>query len=196
MAKIKSTTNGSKKEVIARKAAALFRQKGFNASSMRELAVVLGVEAPSLYNHIGSKVELLQLICFKIADAFAENLKVIEQLDAPIETKLEKFIRFHIHIIQVEFDEVYVANHEWKFLHEPWLTEFLNRRKLYEEKLLQLIKEAAASNVLRNIHPLAASLTILSAVRGLEFWHRNKAGLSAKELEENMVDHLLKGLIK
>ena len=62
MAKIKSGKNASKKDIIIKKAALLFRTKGFNAASMRELAEAVGVEAPSLYNHIGSKSELLQAI--------------------------------------------------------------------------------------------------------------------------------------
>ncbi|MFT3979355.1 MAG: TetR/AcrR family transcriptional regulator [Ferruginibacter sp.] len=196
MAKIKSALNGSKKEAIVRKAAALFRQKGFGATSMRGLAEELGVEAPSLYNHIGGKSELLQHICFKVADAFAENLGAVEALHANYTEKLERFIRFHIRLMQDEFDEVYVANHEWKSLQEPWLTQFLSRRKQYENKLLQLIKEGTARGELKNIHPQAAALTILSAVRGVEFWQRHKGGLSAKELEENMVHHLLNGLKK
>ncbi len=59
MAKIKASRNGTKKDVITFKAAVLFRKKGFASSSMRELADILGVEASSLYNHIGSKSEIL-----------------------------------------------------------------------------------------------------------------------------------------
>ena len=75
MAKIKSTANGTKKDAIIKKAAALFRNKGFKATSMRELAEKIGVEAPSLYNHIGSKSELLQAICFKVAEDFTLHLQ-------------------------------------------------------------------------------------------------------------------------
>lgn len=196
MAKIKSTLNGSKKEAIARSAAALFRQKGFNAASMRELAERMGVEAPSLYNHIGSKSELLQHICFNVADAFARNLKAVAMsAGGPVE-KLEQFIRFHIQLMQQEYDEVYVANHEWKYLKEPSLAAFLSRRKQYESKLQQLIKAGVENKSFKKIHPQAAALTILSAVRGVEFWQRHKGSLSAKELEENMVNHLLNGLKK
>src|SRR6218665_3242500 len=156
MAKIKSAVNESKKEAIVRKAAALFRQKGFGAASMRGLAEELGVEAPSLYNHIGSKSELLQHICFKAADAFAENLGAVESLQASYPKKLESFIRFHIRLMQDEFDEVYVANHEWKSLQEPWVSQFLSRRKQYENKLLQLIKEGIRKGELKNIQSQAA----------------------------------------
>lgn len=196
MAKIKATLNGTRKDAIIQSAAALFRRKGFKASSMRELAEEMGVEAPSLYNHIGSKGELLQHICFKIAGDFTQNLQLVEESGQPVIQKTEQLIRFHIRIMLQEYDEVFVANHEWKHLEEPFLTEFLNQRKLYEKRLTELIKEGIHKKELKNIHPHVAVLTILSAVRGIEFWQRHKTAISAKELEENMVDHLLNGLIQ
>lgn len=194
MAKIKTSSNGSKRETITQQASLLFRAKGFSASSMRDLAVAVGVEAPSLYNHIGSKSELLQHICFKVADAFAENIEVVERSGGSASEKIEQLMRFHINIMQERFDEVYVANHEWKHLQEPWLAQFLQRRKLYEKKLLQLIQEGIQRKELKAIHPHVAALTILSAVRGIEFWQRHKNSISARELEDNMINHLLNGI--
>ena len=48
MARIKTEKNGSRKDVIVRKAATLFREKGYKAASMRDLAEAVGVEAASL----------------------------------------------------------------------------------------------------------------------------------------------------
>ncbi|HSN59334.1 MAG TPA: TetR/AcrR family transcriptional regulator [Ferruginibacter sp.] len=196
MAKIKVAGNGSKKEAILKKAAALFRKKGFKASSMRELALNMGVEAPSLYNHIGSKSELLQHICFKIASAFTIQLQELELSDATVVKKLEQLIRFHIWMMMQSFDELYVSNHEWKYLDEPYLGNFLNQRKLYETKMMQLVEAGIKNKELKDIHPHVAVLTILSAVRGLEFWQRHKKEIPADVLENNMVNHLLNGLIK
>ena len=44
--------NLSRKEQVIRKAAELFKQKGYAAASMRDLAQLLGIEAASLYSHI------------------------------------------------------------------------------------------------------------------------------------------------
>src|SRR5882757_2819236 len=131
MAKIKVIKNGSKKEAITQKAATLFKARGFNAASMRELADAVGVEAPSLYNHIGSKSELLQIICFKIANEFTAHLNETKNAVDNFAKKIEQIIRFHIRIMLDKFDEVYVANHEWKFLEEPYLSNFLNQRRTY-----------------------------------------------------------------
>jgi AcrR family transcriptional regulator len=196
MAKIKVAVDGSKKDTIIKNAAKLFRLKGYKASSMRELALQIGVEAPSLYNHIAGKSQLLQHICFKVADEFMLQLKEVEISKTTIAKKLERLIRFHIKMMLQSFDEVYVVNHEWKYLEAPYLNNFITHRNRYEGRVLLLVKEGIARKELKNIHPLVAVLTILSAVRSVEFLQRHKKTISPEMLEDNMVNHLLKGLIK
>ena len=194
MAKIISSKKGTKKEVIIQKAAQLFKSKSYTAASMRELAEALGVEAPSLYNHIGSKSELLQAICFKVGNKFTSQIEKIENSPASVIEKLEAIIRFHIQMMLENFDEVYVANHEWKHLQEPFLSDFLNIRRNYEKSLIDLVETGIEKKEIKNINPYVAVLTILSAVRGLEFWQRNKKNVSQQVLEDDMVNHLLNGI--
>jgi AcrR family transcriptional regulator len=196
MSKIKTFKNGSRKDAITKKGAVLFRKKGFAASSMRELADTIGVEASSLYNHIGSKSEILQNICFTVADQFNRHLDEVERKQEKTVLKLERLIRFHIHMLEDSFDEVYVANHEWKQLKEPYLSNFLNQRKNYEGRLTEIVNEGIRKNELKNIQPQVAVLVILSAVRGLEFSQRHKKSMVGSALENDMVTHLLNGLIK
>jgi len=195
MAKIITGKNNSKKEVILKKAATLFKTKSYNASSMRELADVVGVEAPSLYNHIGSKRELLQDICFKIGSQFTEQIEQISTSNKRTVEKIEAVIRFHIEMMAENFDEVYVANHEWKHLSEPFLTDFLNIRRNYEKSLMGFIEEGIAKNEIKAVNPYVTVLTILSAVRGLEFWQRNKKNVPLQVLENDMVNQLLYGIV-
>ncbi|HAN66316.1 MAG TPA: TetR/AcrR family transcriptional regulator [Chitinophagaceae bacterium] len=196
MSKIKPVRNGTRKDTIIRKAAALFRKKGFVATSMREIADNIGVEASSLYNHIGSKSELLQSICFQVANAFNQQLEEVEQMETPTAKKLESLIRFHIRMMLDNFDEVYVANHEWKQLGEPFLSNFLAQRKQYEGRLVELVTTGIRKKELKNIHPHVAVLSILSAVRGLEFWQRHKKEPERPELENNLVNYLLHGITR
>ncbi|MBK8609211.1 MAG: TetR family transcriptional regulator [Chitinophagaceae bacterium] len=196
MAKIKPGKNASKRDLITQKAAALFKKKGYSSTSMRELAETVGVEAPSLYNHIGSKSELLQTICFKVANAFTGYLESAEAANGSSVTKLEHTIRFHIHMMLQNFNEVYVANHEWKHLKEPYLSNFLIQRRSYEKRLIGLVENGIAAKAFKNVNPFVSVLTILSAVRGLEFWQQPKKNISNRVLEDDMVNHLLKGIIK
>jgi AcrR family transcriptional regulator len=196
MAKIKSTKKATKKEVIAIKAASLFKAKGFNATSMRELADLVGVEASSLYNHIGSKSELLHSICFKIANEFTVHLDQVENSNGNSVKKLQDIISFHIRIMLKKFDEVFVANHEWKHLQEPYLSNFLNQRRSYEKRLIAIVSEGIKNKEIINGEPQIIIFTILSAVRGLELWHRNKKNISEQKLEESMIAQLTTGFIK
>lgn len=196
MAKIKTVKNSSKRELIITKAAVLFRGKGFSAASMRELADAVGVEAPSLYNHIGGKGELLQVICFKVANEFTLQLDETEKTDCRSAEKIERIIRFHITMMINEFDEVFVANHEWKYLDEPFLSNFLSQRRSYEKRLVAIIEQGIQKKEFKNINPYVVVLTLLSAVRGLGFWQRHKKNITVEVLENDMVTHLLKGLVK
>ncbi|EOA11832.1 hypothetical protein A343_0054, partial [Porphyromonas gingivalis JCVI SC001] len=47
---------------------------------------------------------------------------------------------------------------------------------------------------MKAVIPYVAVLTILSSVRGLEFWHRSRQRITPVEMEDNMVNHLINGL--
>ena len=195
MAKISSVKHASKKEAILEKAAHLFRQKGYNATSMRHLAEGVGVEAASLYNHIESKAELLREICFAVAHAFTEHLDSIENSINKNESRVDNIIRFHVKMMLERFEEVYVSNRDWKHLKEPHLANFLNQRRSYEKRFATIISKGIKEKEFRKVHPHIAVLTILSAVRGIEFWQKNKHSISAAEMENDLVQILINGLV-
>jgi len=196
MAKIIALNNGTKKDLILKKAAELFRRKGFRAASVRELAESLGIEAPSLYNHIGSKVELLQHICFEVAEDFTRNMKEIAAGKQNAAEKTDALIRFHIRKMYADFDKVYVSDNEWKQLPKKQADDFLEQRKAYENMLTEIIIEGTNKKLFKKMNPRIAMLTILSAVRGLELRQKHKNEFSMQELEDNMVQHLLNGITK
>ncbi len=194
MAKIKNTHQTTKKDIITARASMLFRQKGYKATSMRTLADIVGVEAPSLYNHIANKEELLRSICSKVAEDFTEHLTATELSGASSLQKVEKIIRFHIRMMMERFEDVYVSNHDWHHLEEPYHSEFLKQRKSYAKRFAAIIAEGITTGEIKNLNPHVAVLTMMSAVRGIEFWQRNKRSVSAADVEHDMVVHLLTGL--
>ena len=197
MGRISGRNNGNRKEMIILAAAKLFREKGFPSTGMRDLAGEVGVEAASLYNHIRSKAELLQEICFRVANDFNAQLLEVEADEkmGGLE-KLEAIVRYHIRMWVNRLDEAMVTNNESKYLEEPYNSTFLNERRVYVRRLEQVIEEGIRKGNIRKIQPYTVVLNIMSAVRGIEFWHRTKKNISAAELEENMVLHLVKGLKK
>lgn len=186
----------SKKELILEKAAIMFRQKGFSATSMRDLAETVGIEAASLYNHIRSKHEILEAICFEVANRFNTNMSGMETDPQSAIWKIETLLRFHIRQMIEKYEEVYVSDREWKHLEEPYLSNFQNQRKSYRKKFASIIEEGIRKNEFRNIDAPTAVLIMLHAVSGIESWHRSKTRINATELEDNMVMIMIDGLRK
>lgn len=186
----------SKKELILRKAAAMFREKGFAATSMRDLAETVGIEAASLYNHIRSKNEILEAICFDVANVFNTNLEMIESSDLPVIEKIENLLRFHVRQMIENYEEVYVSDREWKHLDEPYLSNFQIQRRNYRKKFAAIINKGIEKNEIRKIDASTAVLILLHAVSGIESWHRSKTRISGAELEENMLKIMIDGLRK
>ena len=196
MAKLKNKKTSPRKEVILSKAAWLFREKGYNATSMRDLAEEVGVEAASLYNHINSKSEILQEICFKVANRFMSHIEEVSQNDLPAIQKLDSILRFHIRNMLELYEEVYVSDREWKHLAEPYLFNFQNQRRVYRQRIASIIEEGIQKGEIKEIDAPTAVLIILHAVSGIESWHRSKKKISGEMLEENMIMIMIEGLRK
>ncbi len=196
MGRIKTSDNASRKDVIVQKAAILFKEKGFKAASMRELAEVVGVEAASLYNHIKSKNELLHEICFSVANRYNQKLEELETSEASSLEKVETLLRFHIEGMVHHFEEVFVSDREWKYLSEPYLSNFQNQRRSYRKRFAAIIEDGIRKKEIKKIDATTAVLIMLHAISGIESWHRSKQKISGEELEENMIAILVGGLKK
>ncbi|HUR11216.1 MAG TPA: TetR/AcrR family transcriptional regulator [Flavitalea sp.] len=194
MAKIRSNKNSTRKEVILLKAAQLFREKGYNATSMRDLADHVGVEAASLYNHINSKSEILQEICFKVANKFMSHIEEIAARPCSAIEKMDAILRFHIRQMINCYEEVYVADREWKHLEDPYLFNFQNQRRTYRQRIASIIEEGINRGEIKKIDAPTAVLIMLHAVSGIESWHRSKQKINGEMLEHNMVLIMVEGL--
>ncbi|MDP4619304.1 MAG: TetR/AcrR family transcriptional regulator [Sediminibacterium sp.] len=194
MARIKTEKNGSRKDVIVRKAATLFREKGYKAASMRDLAEAVGVEAASLYNHIRSKSELLHELVFSVANKFVLKMDEIESENISSLEKMEKLLRFHITEMIHNYEEVYVSDREWKHLSDPYLSNYQNQRRVYRKRIAAIIEEGIRNKEIKTIDAPTVVLIFLHAVSGIESWHRSTKKITATELEQNMVTILIDGL--
>lgn len=196
MAKIKSNRNSTRKEVIIAEAAKLFREKGFSATSMRDLAEHVGVEAASLYNHISSKAEILQEICFKVANQFMSHIEEVDNSQLSAIAKVEAILRFHIRQMVEHYEEVYVSDREWKHLTEPYMQNMQSQRRAYRQKIALIIEDGIRRGEIKQIDAPTAVLIMLHAVSGIESWHRSTRKIDGKLLEDNMVMILVEGLKK
>ena len=85
-----------KQRKILDEAVQLFKEKGYMGSSVRDLATTLNIKAASLYAHIRSKEEILEWICFGIAQDFFVELQEVQKTEVNPKDKLNLFIDKHL----------------------------------------------------------------------------------------------------
>jgi TetR/AcrR family transcriptional regulator, cholesterol catabolism regulator len=184
----------SRRDYILEEAAKLFKERGYAATTMRDLAEKLDIKAASLYNHIASKEDILKEICFTFAHEYVSQLNKIDGMTVSAAQKIEAVIDLHVSLSTQDAAAIIITNYEWKHLPEPDLTTFKTLRKSYEKQFLDIITEGVESKMLRNIDPKVVMFTILSALRWIPFWYREERGVSPDDLKNNIKTLILNGV--
>lgn len=184
----------SRKEQIIKAAEKLFRDKGFEGTSMRDIASSLGIEAASLYSHIKSKDEILESICFRMADELIKAIDEVNDLYFNAEEKLKSAVKNHVTIIARDLDGASVFLREWRHLKPPKLKQFVILRNRYEEGFRKILLNGEHENVFDAPDKKFAVLTILSAVNWIVEWYNPKGKMTPEEIAESLTDFILTGL--
>ena len=180
-----------RREQILTVAGYLFSQRGYHATSMRELAKHLNLQGGSLYAHITSKEELLLEVVRQAAERF---LGVLEGLKGDPVSKLKSLVRGHLEVIAQELPRATVFFHEWKHLSPPLLEEAKALRRRYEEGVQAVIREGMEQGVFRVENLRLATLFVLSALNWTYQWYRPEGPLSLEELSEAYATLILRAL--
>ena len=184
----------SRKEQIERTATALFKTKGFSATSMRDLANALGIEAASIYSHIKSKEEILQRVCFRMAQEFFEALDAAESIDGSASDRLQRAISAHVQVLTNNTAASAVFLHEWRHLSEPHLSEYLSLRDKYESRFREIIRNGIESGEFAVPDEKFATLMIFSGLNWIHTWYKPDGKMKPEEIAANLSAMLLTGL--
>lgn len=185
----------TRKQEIIRVAAKLFKNKGYSAVTMRDLAKSMDIKAASLYNHISSKQAILQEIIIAIAEDFTTGMqKIIDSNTNSIE-RLEQIIDLHVKIAIENTDGLAALNSDWMHL-ENKLDYYLKLRNSYEANYLKIIEEGIANNELKSVKPDVLMFSMLSTLRSLYLWIPKKEKVNQQELTESLIQILIKGINK
>lgn len=196
MAKIKTTENNSKRDFIIAHSAKLFKEKGYKAASMRELAARVGVEAASLYNHIQSKEDLLNAICMNVANRYTSHISDVESQEGAVIDKIERLLRFHVREMMDNYEEVYVTDHDWRNMDEPHLSEYREMRRDYRRRFASIVQEGIDLKEIKEVDANSAVMIFINAIGAVDQWHRIVHKVNSKDLEDNIITILVQGVKK
>ncbi len=190
-----ATRSESRREEIYRTASTLFSLRGYQATSVRDIARELDLQGGSLYAHVASKEDVLWEIVSRAADAFLARVQPIAESGAPATERLTEMIAAHIEVVVSRLSQATVFFQDWRYLGEARQREVIRLRDQYEEFFRRVISDGIAGGELRTVDPKLTAIYLLSALNGIPGWYRVDGALSASELAREFADLLLRGLI-
>jgi AcrR family transcriptional regulator len=202
------------KQEILRIAARLFQQRGYDATSMNDVAAALRLSKGGLYHHFQSKDEILYEIMNHAMEITQERvLNPVRGIADPGE-RLRTLIRLHIEVVLSPRDrEITVMLHENHPL-PPSLRKRINARKKeyihfvekliaevqenvqkkFREKAQKTGRENGAYGTKPKVSPRAAAFALLGMINWIYQWYKPEGDLQAQNLIPQFTDLIFGGI--
>jgi AcrR family transcriptional regulator len=163
---------GLSRAAVIDTACQLFAERGYRGTSMKDIAETLGVRAPSLYNHVTSKQDILFAIMDKAMDraldaqedALAGVADVAGQLRAATESLVLDFLRNPA--------EVTVCNTEVRSLDPANRAAIVAKRDRYAGRVRAIIAAGCREGRFQTENPQLAAFAVLEMGNGAKSWFR------------------------
>jgi AcrR family transcriptional regulator len=168
----------------------LFREQGYAATSVRDIARVLQIQGASLYAHVTSKEDVLWAIVDRAASRFEQAADDAEQNARPNDhaARLAALARAHVRTITEDVPAASVFAWEWRALGEARKAQILARRDAYERRFRDLIAGGIASGEFRMTDPALVSMYVLGALNSIATWYDPAGRLPAERIADYAAD--------
>jgi AcrR family transcriptional regulator len=171
----------------------VFNERGFEATTMDELAGRLGVTKSAIYHHVPSKIELLRLALDRALDGLFAVTEEPAAVIGPAIDRLEHVVRGSVRVLTAEL---------------PFVTQLLRvrgnsdveraalaRRRRFDDLVRDLVREAVREGSVRaDVDPGVLGRLLFGTVNSLAEWYRPDGRLSGAELGDALVAALFDGL--
>jgi AcrR family transcriptional regulator len=180
---------------ILRRAAEVFRRKGFHGAGMREIARGLGMAPGALYYYFESKEDLLFACQALSLKGLLESARRIAASDVPPDEKLRRLVQAHLRHTLGDLGGG-LAHLEFHALPPPLLREVVARRDAYEALVRRVLAEGMEAGVFRRRDVKLAALALLGALNWTVVWWRPRGAYGLDAVATEMADTFLGGLAR
>ena len=170
----------------------LFNERGYEATSMDDVAKRLGITKSSLYHHVTGKQELLRIAVGQALDGLHEAMDEVEALDAPALDRLETLIRRSVLVLaeRLEYVTLLLRVRGNTAVEQ----QALLRRRIFDAKVTELVKQAQAEGSIRpDVSAATAARLLFGMVNSLIEWYSPQRG-GAAELADTVATIAFDGL--
>src|SRR3984893_2742475 len=182
-------------ERIRTAALRLFSQKGFQATSTRELAAEAGLTVAGLYYYVGTKEALLLAITRDANEALLHSARRIGESDEAPERKLALLVQLHLWFHGEHALESQVINTELRSLSGEARQRALELCDEYEACLRAIIAQGNEAGVFEVQDVKLGAMELIEMSRGISDWYRAEGALTLQEICSMHVDWAL-GMVR
>jgi TetR/AcrR family transcriptional regulator, cholesterol catabolism regulator len=176
-------------------AAVVFREKGYESTSIQDIADAVGILKGSLYYYIRSKEDLLYEIIKSIHEDALANVGRIDAEEGDALQKIRAFVTAHLTFMTENLVKMGVFFHDFRSLSDERRQEIIAARDMYDRQLRDLIKEGKEEGVIReDVDPKLAALAAMGAMNWLYQWYRPGGRQSVRQIAGEFADLIVAGL--
>jgi len=185
----------SKEEQILEVAMKVFRERGYHAASMQEIADAVGMQKGSLYYYISGKQELLFMILDRAIDTITARVEEIYRSDLSPKEKLWQAIVNHVEVVSERQDMLTILLRERHALSPNQQAVIDEKRVAYERLFQRILTEGVRAGEFREMDVKIVSFGILGMCNWLYQWYSSEGRLSAKEIGDIFADIVFRGVV-
>ena len=192
----------AKRDELIRVAADLFKEKGYQTTTLNDIALHAGMDRASVYYYVGNKEEFFRDAVKGGVEQNAANVeKVLAREDISTHDKLEQLVHLLMQSYSDSYPYMYLyiqeEMHKIADAKTPWAEEMLEKTKIFERAVLALIKEGVAEGSFRDdISPTLAANTIFGMLNWTYRWYTPKSKYGAKDVADAFCKIFFTGLQK
>lgn len=172
-------------------AAKTFAERGYHATSMRDLARASGFSLAGMYHYVKSKEELLFQIQDRCFTLVLEGAREAVGAAADPEARVHAFIRHHVTFFAAHMDEMKVLAHEEAELTGTMRAQLRRRKKEYVGLLEQLLGDVPDAHA----DPHIAAYALFGMMNWIYTWYHPAGPASPATLAEELASLFLNGYI-
>lgn len=177
------------REDILEAAARIFHAKGYEATSVQEIAKDLGILKGSIYHHIRSKEDMLFEILLREHERMLEVVADVPSLNGEPLGKLREFVTRHVAHCARNIVGTGVFFRDFRSLSEDRRRIIVEQRDEYERLLRSVLEEGRGAGVIcPDLDPKLTGRELVGMLNWIYQWYRPEGLLSPEALGESMAD--------
>lgn len=192
----KSASSDERLAEIYRTAAQIILRKGYDATSVNDIANALGMTKAGLYHYINGKKELLFDIMNFGLDELDEEVVTPAQAIADTTARLRFIIASHARLVTRGQGAITILVDEITALTPAQSRKITHRKRTYFDCLRDTLKQLKVEGQLQDVDVTAATFSLLGMINWLSRWYRQDGALTEEQAAEQVVKIALHGLLR